>query len=148
MSFERERVHSCEKAVGRVTESVRGECACRGVAWWAPSASRGAARGRNANSAVWPVRNRLSAAQTSETLYPTVYGPCQKQTLHTHFSTNISVAYSDLSWILDSYTVYSTGLCDLDISWRVIWRLGRTVCVLYRLQYGTQPRMSECNVIK
>ena len=51
MSFERERVDSCENAVGTVTESVGSEGACRGVAIgvaWCPLVARGGARGRNA----------------------------------------------------------------------------------------------------
>ena len=47
MSFERERVDSCENAVGTVTESVGSEGACRGVAIgvaWCPLVARGGAR--------------------------------------------------------------------------------------------------------
>ena len=70
VSFERERVHSCEKAVGRVTESVGDEgCSPGGrlVPAGGPSgAKRG--RGRNAISAVWPVRNRASVAYALDTL--------------------------------------------------------------------------------
>ena len=80
-----------------------------------PHAGPSGAGGRNAISAVWPVRNRLSAARTSETLYPTVYGPCQKQTLRTPLSTNIRVAHLLLAcasyWITEKLLELLKNYC-------------------------------------
>lgn len=81
-----------EKAVGRVRESVGvAKVLAEGLPGGlrVPRVGPGVAWGRNAILLHRVFRNRLSVARTSDMLYPTVHGLCQKQTLHTRLSTNI-----------------------------------------------------------